>query len=63
MIPRRRGKIINIGSEYSLFGNPIAHSYPASKGALIQLTKSMAVELAPHNIQVNASCPDGSRAT
>jgi 2-deoxy-D-gluconate 3-dehydrogenase len=57
MIPRRRGKIINIGSEYSLFGNPIAHSYSASKGALIQLTKSMAVELAPHNIQVNAIVP------
>ncbi len=57
MIPRRRGKIINIGSEYSLFGNPIAHSYSASKGALIQLTKSMAVELAPHNIQANAIVP------
>jgi 2-deoxy-D-gluconate 3-dehydrogenase len=57
MIPRRRGKIINIGSEYSLFGNPIAHSYSASKGALIQLTRSMAVELAPHNIQVNAIVP------
>lgn len=57
MVPRRRGKIINIGSEYSLFGNPIAHSYAASKGALIQLTKSMAVELAPHNIQVNALVP------
>ena len=57
MIARRRGKIINIGSEYSLFGNPIAHSYSASKGALIQLTKSMAVELAAHNIQVNAIVP------
>src|ERR1700677_950307 len=46
MAPRKRGKIINIGSEYSLFGNPIAPSYAASKGGLIQLTKSMAVELA-----------------
>src|SRR6202162_3238479 len=57
MAPRRTGKIINIASEYSRFGNPIAPSYAASKGALIQLTKSMAIELAPHNIQVNAIVP------
>ncbi len=57
MAPRRTGKIINIASEYSRFGNPVAPSYAASKGALIQLTKSMAIELAPHNIQVNAIVP------
>jgi len=57
MARRKTGKIINIGSEYSRFGNPIAPSYAASKGALIQLTKSMAIELAPHNIQVNAIVP------
>jgi 2-dehydro-3-deoxy-D-gluconate 5-dehydrogenase len=57
MTQRRRGKIVNIASEYSLFGNPIAPSYAASKGGLVQLTKSMAVELAPHNIQVNAIVP------
>jgi 2-deoxy-D-gluconate 3-dehydrogenase len=57
MAARRRGKIINIASEYSRFGNPIAPSYAASKGGLVQLTKSMAVELAPHNIQVNAIVP------
>lgn len=57
MTLRRAGKIINIASEYSRFGNPIAPSYAASKGALIQLTKSMAIELAPHNIQVNAIVP------
>ena len=57
MVSRKTGKIINIASEYSLFGNPIAPSYAASKGALIQLTKSMAIELAPHNIQVNAIVP------
>ena len=32
MAPRKRGKIINIASEYSRFGNPIAPSYAASKG-------------------------------
>ena len=57
MAARRRGKIVNIASEYSHFGNPIAPSYAASKGGLVQLTKSMAVELAPHNIQVNAMVP------
>jgi 2-dehydro-3-deoxy-D-gluconate 5-dehydrogenase len=57
MAARRTGKIINIASEYSRFGNPISPAYSASKGALIQLTKSMAIELAIHNIQVNALVP------
>ncbi|HKV53022.1 MAG TPA: glucose 1-dehydrogenase [Candidatus Binataceae bacterium] len=57
MAARKRGKIINIASEYSRFGNQIAPSYAASKGALVQLTKSLAIELAPHNIQVNAIVP------
>jgi 2-dehydro-3-deoxy-D-gluconate 5-dehydrogenase len=57
MAPRRTGKIINIASEYAHFGNPIAPAYSASKGALVQLTKSLAIELAPHNIQVNAIVP------
>ena len=57
MVKRRAGKIINIASIYSLFGSGIVPSYSASKGGLIQLTKSMAIELAPHNIQVNAIAP------
>jgi 2-dehydro-3-deoxy-D-gluconate 5-dehydrogenase len=57
MVARKAGKIINIASEYSRFGNPVAPSYAASKGALIQLTKSMAIELASHNVQVNAIVP------
>jgi 2-dehydro-3-deoxy-D-gluconate 5-dehydrogenase len=57
MMSRKGGKIINIGSMYSFFGSGLIPSYSAAKGAIIQLTKSMAIELAPHNIQVNAIAP------
>ncbi len=57
MVKRRRGKIINVGSMYSFFGSGLVPSYSAAKGAVIQLTKSMAIELAPHNVQVNAIAP------
>lgn len=57
MVENKRGKIINIGSMYSFFGSGRIPSYSAAKGAVIQLTKSMAIELAPHNIQVNAIVP------
>jgi NAD(P)-dependent dehydrogenase (short-subunit alcohol dehydrogenase family) len=62
MAQRRRGKIINMGSMYSYFGSALIRSYSAAKGAIIQLTRSMAVELAPHGIQVNAPRATASAA-
>jgi 2-deoxy-D-gluconate 3-dehydrogenase len=57
MLSRKKGKIINIGSMYSFFGSGLIPSYSAAKGAIIQLTKSMAIEFAPGNVQVNAIAP------
>jgi len=57
MIRQKSGKIINIASMYSFFGSGLVPSYSAAKGAIVQLTKSMAIEFAPHNIQVNAIAP------
>jgi 2-deoxy-D-gluconate 3-dehydrogenase len=51
------GKIINIGSMFALFGSAYAAPYAASKGALVQLTKSLAAAWASDNIQVNAVLP------
>jgi 2-deoxy-D-gluconate 3-dehydrogenase len=51
------GKIINIGSMLSIFGASFAPAYGASKGGVVQLTKSLAVAWAPDNIQVNAVLP------
>ena len=51
------GKIINIGSMMAIFGAAYAAAYAASKGALVQLTKSLATAWAKDNVQVNAVLP------
>ncbi len=57
MLPRRRGKIINVGSLMSFEGGILISPYTASKGAVGQLTKALANEWAPHGINVNAIVP------
>jgi NAD(P)-dependent dehydrogenase (short-subunit alcohol dehydrogenase family) len=60
----RSGSIINISSTAALFGCPMRGPYAASKWAIIGLTKTLAMELGPWGIRVNAICPgsvDGPR--
>lgn len=51
------GKIINIGSMASLFGLPYAPAYAASKGGLVQLSRTLATAWAEDNIQINCILP------
>ncbi|CAM3064714.1 acetyoacetyl CoA reductase [Legionella steigerwaltii] len=57
MKAQRRGKIINVGSMYSLFGHPNSIGYATTKTGILGLTRSLALELGPWNIQVNAILP------
>jgi 2-deoxy-D-gluconate 3-dehydrogenase len=54
---RGGGKIVTIGSMTSLFGFDVASAYAAAKGAVVQLTRSLAMAWAKDNIQVNSILP------
>jgi NAD(P)-dependent dehydrogenase (short-subunit alcohol dehydrogenase family) len=62
MIKRGGGAIVNATSICAVRGMTNQDAYTAAKGAIASLTRSMAVEFAPHNIRVNAICP-GSTLT
>ena len=57
MIPEKRGKIINISSISGILGTAGQTNYAATKGGMISFTKSLARELGPFNIHVNAVAP------
>ena len=57
MIAQRSGKVVNVSSLGAFLGTPGLGAYAASKAALNQLTRTMAVEWGPFNVQANAVCP------
>ena len=64
MIEQHDGKIVNIGGTFGLKGQALRMAYSASKWGLRGITRSTALEVGPHNINVNTVCPamvDGPR--
>ena len=57
MKQKRSGKIINLASTLGLVGLANRTPYTSSKGAVVQMTRALGLELAPFNINVNALCP------
>jgi 2-deoxy-D-gluconate 3-dehydrogenase len=57
LLKREGGKVINVGSMMSIFGAPYASAYGASKGGIVQFTRSIATAWAVDDIQCNAILP------
>lgn len=57
MIAQKSGKIVNIGGTSGLRGYPMRTAYSASKWAVRGITRTVALEVGKHNINVNAICP------
>ena len=57
MIARKHGKIVNIASQMGLVGGKWRAAYCSSKGGVVQLTKALAIEWAPHGLNINAVAP------
>ena len=57
---KTQGCIVNVSSAYALRGRKGFAAYDASKAALVAMTRSAAVEEAPHGVRVNAVCPGGT---
>ncbi len=55
---KRKGRIINIASTSGYVGRPDATAYTAAKGGVLNLTRSLAAQLAPHDIRVNSVTPN-----
>jgi NAD(P)-dependent dehydrogenase (short-subunit alcohol dehydrogenase family) len=57
LLRRPRSAMINIASTYGIIGAPMAPSYCASKGGIVNLTRQLAVDYSPDGLRVNAICP------
>ena len=57
MVEQGHGKIINLGSQMGIVGGKLRAAYCSSKGGVVQLTKALAIEWAPHGVNVNGVAP------